>query len=264
MLYLFSLAAIFFYALATFQEARHFKNQEPNKPKWLTGLGLAGFFAHTVSIYLLLHHSNGIDLSTGNLASLVTWLVAMITLFSSFRIPIHLIFLAAFPMAIMAIVYALFDQDSSAGRHYDVGLVSHILLSILAYSLFTIATAHALLLYLQDKALKKHGSRSLIKALPPLQTMERLLFEVLAIGLGLLTGSLITGFLFVDDLLAQHLAHKTVFSVIAWLSYSVLFAGRILLGWRSRTAVRWTIGSFIFLAVGFFGTKLILDWFIHS
>ena len=89
--------------------------------------------------------------------------------------------------------------------------------------------------------------------------MERLLFESLWAGFLLLTAALISGFLFVDNLFAQHLVHKTLFSLIAWSVYALLLAGRHFLGWRSQTAVRWTLGGFVLLMLGFFGSKLVLE-----
>ena len=52
--------------------------------------------------------------------------------------------------------------------------------------------------------------------------MTALLFTLVKLGFVLLTVSLLSGFLFVNDLFAQHLAHKTVFSMAAWVVFGVL------------------------------------------
>ena len=89
--------------------------------------------------------------------------------------------------------------------------------------------------------------------------MESLLFEVLATGQILLSMALLTGFLFLDDLWAQHVAHKTILSLVAWFIFTILLYGHYRLGWRGRTAIRWTLWGFGNLALAFFGTKMVLE-----
>ena len=100
------------------------------------------------------------------------------------------------------------------------------------------------------------------RLLPPLQTMETLLFEMLWVGQVLLTLSIVTGFLFFEDLFGQRLVHKTVFSLLAWLVYAILLWGRHRNGWRGSQAVRWTLGGFAALMLAYFGTKLVLEFIL--
>ena len=89
--------------------------------------------------------------------------------------------------------------------------------------------------------------------------MESMLFELVAASFLLLTAAIGTGVVFVDDLLGQNLAHKTLFSIMAWLLLGVLIGGRLALGWRGRTAIRWTLWAFAFLLLGYLGTKIALS-----
>jgi ABC-type uncharacterized transport system permease subunit len=89
--------------------------------------------------------------------------------------------------------------------------------------------------------------------------MESLLFQMIATGYALLTLALVTGILFLEDIFAQHLVHKTVLSIIAWLVFGILLWGRWRFGWRGRVAIRWTIGGFIFLMLAYFGSKFVLE-----
>ncbi|MBV0932399.1 cytochrome C assembly family protein [Marinobacterium weihaiense] len=222
-------------------------------------LGLGAFGLQGYSIYHLLHQPGGIDLSLFPVGSLIAWAVVGMVLLSSLRQRLDNLFIGVFPLAAVTSLLAAFIDTGSAPRPYAGGLITHILLSLLAYSLFTIATVQAILLSRQEAALKQHHTRGLVASLPPLQMMERLLFESLWAGFILLSAALITGFLFVENLFAQHLAHKTLLSLFAWGVYAVLLSGRHFLGWRSRTAVRWTLGGFILLMLGFFGSKLVLE-----
>jgi ABC-type uncharacterized transport system permease subunit len=144
---------------------------------------------------------------------------------------------------------------TSANRALQV----HILISLLAYSLLTIAVLQAMVLAIQNRHLHNRHPGGLIRALPPLQLMENLLFQLIGIGFLLLSLALLSGFLFLEDIFAQRLVHKTVLSVSAWVIFAILLWGRWRFGWRGRTAVRWTIGGGIFLMLAYFGSKLVIE-----
>jgi ABC-type uncharacterized transport system permease subunit len=143
-------------------------------------------------------------------------------------------------------------------------LNSHILASLLAYSILGLAVLQALLLAIQDSHLRNREPGGFIRALPPLQTMETLLFHMIATGFVLLTLALVTGMLFLEDIFAQHLVHKTTLSIIAWVVFAILLWGRWRYGWRGRIAIRWTIGGFIFLMLAYFGSKFVLELVIGN
>jgi len=261
MLSISTLIAFLLYSTAGFFQWQIMRGDRQQSRSINQALGLAGLAAHTAAIFLVLHQPGGINLSLFSVGSLISWLVAGLVLLSSLRQSIDNLFIAVFPMAAMTVL-ATWIAGVGEGKAYDAGLILHILLSILAYSIFTIATIQAILLSRQVSALKHHHTRGLVSSLPPLQTMERLLFEMLWTGLALLTAALVTGFIFFEDLFAQHLVHKTVLSLIAWGLYAILLFGRNSFGWRINAAIRWTITSFVILAIGFFGSKAVMEWFI--
>ena len=92
--------------------------------------------------------------------------------------------------------------------------------------------------------------------------MESLLFNFLIFGFIGLSASLATGFIYLQDIFAQHLVHKTVLSIIAWFVLAVLLFGRFKFGWRGKTAIRWTLSSFLLLMLSFFGSKLVLEFIL--
>lgn len=262
MLALSTLIAVALYTAATFfqwQILRGARRQSRAMNQWL---GWGGFLAHTLAVYLVLHPQEGIQLGFFAMGSLVAWLVVAIVLLSSLRQAIDNLYIGVFPLAVVTALMAAFIPEANIAKSYNGGLIAHILLSVLAYSLLTLAVLQAVLVSRQHSALKHHHTRGLVSSLPPLQTMERLLFEMIWSGLILLTAALASGFIFVEDLFAQHLVHKTVLSIVAWALYATLVCGRVFFGWRSHTATRWTIGGFILLALAFFGSKLVLEWLI--
>ena len=139
----------------------------------------------------------------------------------------------------------------------SAGLEFHILISILAYSMLSIAVVQAILLYIQDHQLRHKHPGGLIHALPPLETMENLLFSMIGLGFVTLTLSLLSGLFYLDDIFAKEHVHKTVLSFGAWLFFGILLWGRFQFGWRGRTAIRWTIIGFILLMLAYFGSKFV-------
>jgi len=127
----------------------------------------------------------------------------------------------------------------------------------------SLAMFQALLLSLQDHQLKHKHPSGLIRNFPPLQTMESLLFGFLWAGWVVLSLSLLSGWLFFEDLFAQHLVHKTVLSCIAWVVFAVLLWGRHQLGWRGHKAIRWTLAGFCLLMLAYFGSKLVREFILH-
>jgi ABC-type uncharacterized transport system permease subunit len=92
--------------------------------------------------------------------------------------------------------------------------------------------------------------------------METLLFQFLSFGFVGLSASLVTGFIFLEDIFGQHLVHKTVLSIIAWVILGILLIGRFKFGWRGKTAIRWSLSAFALLMLAYFGSKLVLEFIL--
>lgn len=135
----------------------------------------------------------------------------------------------------------------------------HAALALLAYATLAVAAVLAVTLALQERALRRREFGPWLRALPPLVQFETLLFRTIAVGFALLSATLLTGLLFVQDLLAQHLVHKTVLSVLSWVAFGTLLLGRRRYGWRGAKAVRWTLAAMVLLVLAYFGTKFVLE-----
>ncbi len=207
----------------------------------------------------------GLDLGFFTIFSLVGWLVALLLLTTAFRQPIECLGILVLPFTALALVLGqLSDQHHYLAHTLDSGLKFHIFISILAYSLLSIAMVQALLLYIQDAQLHNKHPGGFIRSLPPLQTMEKLLFRMIGLGFIVLSISLLSGLLFIDDLFAQHLVHKTVLSITAWLIFVILLAGRWRFGWRGRIAIRWAMSGFIMLMLAYFGSKFVIELILQN
>jgi len=256
------IAAFLFLLTALLAAARLFRPDLAKRISRGTVL-VAGFSAvvlHALVLYFNLHTDQGINLAFFQAVSLAGWTIALVTLVSAFSKPVENLAIFMFPFIAAALLIAGFSESNmlfTAGGSWKLGL--HVLTSLLAWSMFAIASVQALLLWVQDRHLHNRHPGGFIRALPPLQTMESLLFEFIAIGLLLLTGSLVTGFLFLEDMFAQHLVHKTVLSLVAWVIFAVLLWGRFRFGWRGKKALQWTIGGFLVLLLAYFGSKAVLE-----
>lgn len=238
-------------------------------PEWAKrgplSVGLGGLILHGAVIYQFVVSSAGINLGVFNAFTLVAWLIALLLLVSSFSQPLENLGIIILPVAAITIILALvFPAERLVTGETPLGIEAHILTSILAYSILSIAAVQSLLLAVQDHHLRNRHPGGFIRALPPLQVMESLLFQMIWLGFILLSVALLTGLLFLEDLFAQHLAHKTVLSLASWGVFGVLLWGRHRFGWRGRVAIRWTLSGLIVLAVAYFGSKLVLEVMLTS
>lgn len=224
--------------------------------------GIIGLFAHALSAWSLIHRDNAYHFGITEISTLIFASIVLVTLLSSARRPSGNLILGIFPLAILSILLSLLVGSSYPARQLDAGIAAHVILSIVAYSLFSLAAVQAGLLAFQNYQLKHHHVASVMKKFPPLQDMERLLFELLWAAQILLSLAIAAGFAFVSDFSAQGLAHKMFFSLLAWLVFAGLLWGRHQLGWRGLTAIRGTLGGFVLLLLGFYGSKFVLEFLL--
>lgn len=259
-----TLAAAILYAAATFHQGVRLRHGARADKRVLIVLGALAVAAHATGLFMQLVRPIGLGLDFFSAASLIAVAVIVVTLIACLTIPVENLLVLLFPLGLLTALLGRFAPIGTVQTiEEEPGILSHILLSILAYGMLTIAMFQALLLLVQDRQLKNKHTSGLIRAFPPLQTMESLLFGFLWAGWILLSASLLSGWLFVDNLLAQHLVHKTLLSCLAWVVFSVLLWGRSRLGWRGHKAIRWTLGGFCLLMLAYFGSKLVREYILH-
>ena len=227
-----------------------------------------------IALGLLLHGgllydsviSHGLNLGFYNALSLIFWLTLLIYWFANVKH--HLQSLQAFvlpPAALFALLPAFFNENHYLTTSVSTLFVVHIVIAILAYSLFTFAALHALLMLIAERNL--HQKTSLIKlpSFPPLMVMENLLFKVIGLGFILLTFTLISGMLFSEEIFGKPMqfSHKIIFSIASWLIYGGLLLGRTAYGWRGRKAIHWVLTGFILLLLAYIGSKFVLEVILH-
>jgi ABC-type uncharacterized transport system permease subunit len=223
-------------------------------------LGAIAISLHAHLLYQSIILANGLDFGFFNAVSLIGWLVALIVLVSSLFRPLENLLLFLFPAAALVILLELYIPDERIlSDTLSAGLRIHILLSICAYSLLMISAVQAVMLAVQERLIKTKRAAKIMNTLPPLQVMEELLIQIIVIGFFTLSLSLASGMMFIDDLFAQHLIHKTALSILAWVIYCILLWGRWSAGWRGKRIIRWTLGGFSTLLLAYVGSKFVLE-----
>ena len=193
------------------------------------------------------------------LAVLVLWIEGMF-------VPVRGLDVLVLPAAAASVLLPLGFHGAAIGAGVDsTALRLHLLVAIAAYSLLTIAALHALLMALLDRRLhsplQAQGLGRIFGQLPSLLALERLLFQLIGAGFLLLTATLVTGVFFSEQLFGRALRfeHKTVFTIASWLVFAGLLGGRIVFGWRGRTALRWTFAGFLMLLLAYVGSRFVME-----
>jgi ABC-type uncharacterized transport system permease subunit len=205
---------------------------------------------------------DGLRLGFASAVSAILWLTVLIYWLGNFfyrfeglqALVLPLAAIGSLQPAVMAPAPALPNTDLAAFR-------IHLLIALLAYSLFTIASLHVLLMALLERRLHHGILTHVLQKLPPLLSMEALLFRIIWVGFILLTLTLISGVFFSEELFGKPapFSHKTVFGFVSWIIFAALLLGRHVYGWRGRIAVRWTLAGFFALVLAYIGTRFVLE-----
>jgi ABC-type uncharacterized transport system permease subunit len=247
------------YLVASLLATRQLRANQPPERLGFLGLGTLALLFHACALWHLIVSDQGVHLGLFPVASLIGATGAAIVILSHLYRRLEWVSLMVFPFNAVIIPAALYIQTGYQPHPLAHGLGAHVLFAILAFAVLAIATCHGMLVWLQHHQLKHGHIRGVMRVLPPVQVMESILFELLWAGVILLVLAIGAGFLFVDDLFAQKLAHKTVLTLTSAVMFGGLLAGHHLLGWRGVTAVRLTIAAFALLLLGFFGSQLVLE-----
>jgi ABC-type uncharacterized transport system permease subunit len=263
------LAAFLLYALIGW----HFWRTRWHAPAKLTGREAtsAGWDRYVILLPLALHGYSlydsifagaGLNFGVGSAVSSIVWLTAMIYWVSGFFYRLEGLQTLVAPVAAIAVLLPLVFPSLRPLANTELpAFKAHISIAMLAYSLLTIAALHALLMAVVERRLHHPAMPSVMTNLPPLLTMETLLFRIIWVGFILLTLTLISGIVFSEEVFGQPLkfTHKTLFGIISWCVFAALLAGRQFYGWRGRIAIRWTLAGFIILLLAYVGSKFVLE-----
>lgn len=206
----------------------------------------------------------GIDFDFYNSLFFSAFVICAILFLGSLFKRVEHLGLIVLPVTLITIGLNLAFLIPGSEQSYNLGIHTHIISSIIAFSVLGLSAVQAILLFIQDKALKQHSNATLLRGIPSLHESEIILFQTITLGVALLTVTLVSGFIYLEDIFAQHLAHKTILSSLAWVVFVVLLWGRTQFGWRGSTAICWSLSGFTFLILAYFGSKFVLELVLYN
>jgi ABC-type uncharacterized transport system permease subunit len=136
----------------------------------------------------------------------------------------------------------------------------HVLSAAAAFSVLCVGGVQAALLCIQERLLRRKYTGLIIQNLPPLETMERLLFQMIGLGFLLLSMVLASSAYLFHDLFQPPLLHKTILTLLAWIIFAVLLGGRYFFGWRGRKVAHYTFSGLVLLMMIYFGSQLFMEF----
>ena len=255
-----AVAAALLYFAASGIQLLHLRQKRPSVSRSVVGAGIVALLCHAVVVWDTVFTHPGLSLGVYKVPALIFLIMNVACFTALVSRPLQNLLIALFPLSGLALLVASCSPDTgSSETAMSGGLYVHIGSSLLAYAVLTLAAAQAAIVAVQDYQLRHHRTRGIVSMLPPLQSMESALFELLWVGVIMLTLAIASGMVYMNDMFAQHLVHKTVLTIVAWFLFSTLLWGHYQLGWRSQTAVRFTLGGFALLMLAFFGSKMVLE-----
>ncbi|MBK6357594.1 MAG: cytochrome c biogenesis protein CcsA [Betaproteobacteria bacterium] len=224
-------------------------------------IGVA-LFIHAAGLYDALFAEVGMRFSFSFALSLMMWLAVLIYWLESFMARMEGMQPMVLPLAAVCTALPIFFPNVHLVAHASAtGFKLHFLAAMLAYSLLTLSALHAIFMGFTENALHKRALKRSLSSLPPLLTMEKLLFRMLLIGFILLTLTVGSGVFFSEALFGKPLSvdHKTLFAFASWGIFATLLIGRHAWGWRGKRALRWTLAGFALLVLAYVGSRFVAE-----
>ncbi|MBC3917768.1 cytochrome c biogenesis protein CcsA [Undibacterium sp. CY18W] len=232
-----------------------------------------GWLVHGAALWLTIFSDHALRVGFAVMLSAALWVSVFVCWLENRNFSLEgLRFLLMPNAALMAILPGFFPGSLIALNGKTTMFPWHVIVAMLAYSTLTIAAFHAVVMTIQDKHLHKlRGIRqrqwlqTLIERLPALMTMEKILFRFIIFGFVLLTLTVLSGVIFSEQVLgvAFKWDHKTLLSLLSWLLFAILLAGRFWKGWRGKTVLSFTLSGFITLLLAYVGSRFVLEVLLH-
>jgi ABC-type uncharacterized transport system permease subunit len=215
-----------------------------------------------IGLYDGLFGAGGMRFSFSFALSLMLWLAVLIYWVESFRSRMDGLQPMVLPLAAVCAALPVVFPHVHVIAHADAwGFKLHFLAAMLAYSLFTLSALHAVFMGFVERKLHHRVVDKHLASLPPILTMEALLFRMIVIAFSLLTIALASGLMFSEEIFGKAIVldHKTLFAFASWAIFAALLVGRQAYGWRGRIALRWTLAGFLALLLAYVGSRFVSE-----
>ena len=228
---------------------------------WVLLLAFIAVCLHGMLLHEWIDIASGQNLNFFNMLSLSAWLVSVLVIVVVLLKPVEVITLFVFPFTALTIILILaFPAKFVINTLAYPDMLFHILISVFTFCVLCVAALLAICLAVQEYQLRRNPTGRIITRLPPLESMEGLLFQVMSLGFILLSVVLITSVYTYHSLLQHYVVlQKTVLVLSAWVVFAILLVGRYRYGWRGRKAIYGTLIGVAFLVLAYFASKLVME-----
>ncbi len=233
----------------------------PMQPWERTAIAVA-LVIHAGGLHDALFTEAGMRFSFSFALSLMMWLAVLIYWLESFMARMEGMQPMVLPLAaVCTLLPVIFPNVHLVAHAQATGFKLHFLAAMLAYSLLTLSALHAIFMGFTERSLHNRSLKRSLASLPPLLTMESLLFKMLLVGFVLLTLTVGSGLFFSEALFGKPLSvdHKTLFAFASWGIFATLLIGRHAWGWRGKRALRWTLAGFALLILAYVGSRFVAE-----
>ncbi len=230
----------------------------PHKKHTQTSLAWLGCSLHIVSTYLALSDMHFFPLNAIHAINFSTAFLILGFLVSNLKNDISILGLVLYPFAAICNLLAIISPTPQ-GETISIAIMIHIMLSVIAYSILALGALEASLIQVLRYRLKNKKTNTIDSIMPPLQTLEKILFHTITSGTLILTTAIITGAYFVENFFSFELIPKTTLTLMALGLFSILLIGRYRFNWGGQLAVRMTLAGYGFLFLGFIGVKIFVE-----
>lgn len=251
-----------------------FRPKEGDESSFSTALIQGAIFGILIIHGLQLHDSvfapEGFVFGFAQDLSLIAWVGLAFYWFQSWFLPISSLRWMALVFALVcSLLPSLFPGTLISPKAVaDPWFKAHFVVATVSVGLLSLAAMHAMLMSVQDRALHRQlaiapNSRAAhwLEGLPPLMTMESILFNLIYVGFALLSLTVFSGLLFSQTLFGKPLVfdHKTIFALISWFLFAGLLIARWRVGLRGRTAIRWVLSAYTALLLAYVGSRFVVE-----
>lgn len=222
-------------------------------------LSITGLIWHFFVLATAILGAGGLSLTLGNAASFIGLQLALIAILGAIEPTLRGLSGGLLYLSAAAAMLTTTQQADAPAAMLSWQLQAHVLIALFAYGLLSVGAIVALYALIQDSRLRAGRLTSINHLFAPLETNEKLLYGIAASGFVILLIAVFSGMTFVDNLFAQHLVHKSAFSILALILFGILLAGRHFAGWRGRRAVYLYLWGFLMLGLAYFGSRFVLE-----
>lgn len=227
------------------------------------------FMSIAITIWALIVISpvtqKGVNFTLASGIALASIIIQTIYAFGVLRHGIHGLGLFVLPITGLPLVMIPFLPQAHIARWIHTSSLletGHLLISLLAYAILTLAAVHALMQLLLDRALKKKQMGSITNAMPSLIEIHAHMFAQVRLATWLVGISILTGlsWQWIELHRFALFSHKVLLALFSFAVLILVLSKRHQARWTGSAASKLVIAAYALLLLAYFGVTLIQDW----